>query len=51
MGYIYIHEPLLTFHDQTMAQVRNELEFSEKWVERYIKAHTHAGQGMVFGDG
>ncbi|WP_079634825.1 ATP-dependent Clp protease proteolytic subunit [Mycobacteroides abscessus] len=40
MGYIYIHEPLLTFHDQTMAQVRNELEFSEKWVARYIKAHT-----------
>lgn len=39
MSYIYMHEPLSTFHDQTMAQVRNELEFCEKWVERYIKAH------------
>ncbi|QSM04662.1 ClpP-like protease [Mycobacterium phage prophiGD54-2] len=39
MSYIYMHEPLTTFHDQTMAQIRNELEFCEKWVERYIKAH------------
>ncbi|SKU88504.1 ATP-dependent Clp protease proteolytic subunit [Mycobacteroides abscessus subsp. massiliense] len=39
MSYVYMHEPLSTFHDHTMAQMRNELEFCEKWVERYIKAH------------